>query len=266
MARLENKYLVSEKRLPDLQRVLAPYVMHDRYSEMMPKKQYTVRSIYLDTAALDFYQEKLSGIKKRKKVRIRGYNQKSDEALIFLEVKKKNGPTIKKSRAAVKFINLQNLIAEQNIEKYVVCCNGSGLHHNEANHFFYYLQRLSLVPAIKVIYEREAFYYKFNEKLRITIDSNLRSSLDVSLGNLHQEENLTYSLTGRVILEIKFETHIPEWLSNILIKFNLIQQAISKYTNCLDTHSKYEKQLHRSLHGLARYNEFKYYPRRERIN
>ncbi len=117
-----------------------------------------------------------------------------------------------------------------------------------------------------MIYERKAFYYQFNDKLRITIDSNLRSSLDVTLKNLHNEENLTYAMPGKAILEVKFESEIPVWLRNILIKFNLSQQALSKYTNCLDTHSKYERQLQRSLHGLARYNEFKYYPRKERID
>ena len=264
MARLENKYLVSNKQIPDLEQTLSPYVRYDRFSEIMDQKRYTVRSIYLDTSALDFYQEKLSGIKKRKKVRIRGYNQKSDNSFIFLEVKKKNGPTIKKLRAAVKYNDLPRLIAEGDIEKYVISANGSAPHYNDANSFFYYLQTLSLIPAIKVIYERKAFYYEFNDKLRITIDSNLRSSLDVSLKNLHNEENLTYAIPGKAILEVKFESEIPVWLQNILIKFNLSQQALSKYTNCLDTHSKYERQLQRSLHGLARYNEFQYYPRKER--
>ncbi len=266
MARIENKYLLSERMLPELKQALAPYLIYDRYSEAMKDKSYTVRSVYLDTTALDFYQEKLSGLKRRKKVRIRGYNDKSSTSIVFLEIKRKNGPTIKKSRAMVMYHDLQNLLAEGDVKKYVKSKNGSEPAYQEANNFFYYLNKLSLIPAIKVIYEREAFYYRFDDSLRITIDSNLRSSLDVSFNNLHTEENLTYALPGKAILEIKFEKEIPVWLQNILIKFKLSQQALSKYTNCLETHSKYERQLQRSLHGLARYNQFKFYPRKERNN
>ena len=264
MARIEYKYLLSKRQIPEIIRALSPHVRYDYYSDIMEDKKYTVRSIYLDTTALDFYQEKLSGIKRRKKVRIRGYNDETANSKVFLEIKRKNGPTIKKSRATVEFKNLQNLLTDGDIKKYVVSSNGSAPPYQAANHFFYYLQKMSLIPAIKVIYEREAFFYKFNKNLRITLDSNLRSSLDVSIKNLHFEENLTYAMPEKAILEIKFETEIPLWLQNILTQFKLSHQAISKYTNCLDTHSKYERQLQRSLHGLARYNEFKFYPRTER--
>jgi hypothetical protein len=265
MPRIEYKYSIHEGIIPDLIREISPHVRHDYYSEIMPGKKYTVRSIYLDTTALDFYQEKLSGIKRRKKVRVRGYNEASDNSTIFLEVKRKNGPTIKKSRAAVKYRNLGNLMSEGDIIKYVSSKEGGSQQYRSANHFFYYVQKLSLIPAIKVIYEREAFFYKFDERLRITIDSNLRSSLNVSFKNLYHEENVMYAMPGKAILEIKFETEIPLWMQNILTRYNLGSQALSKYTNCLDTHSKFERQLQRSLHGLAKYNEFKYYHRNERI-
>jgi SPX domain protein involved in polyphosphate accumulation len=264
MSRIEYKYRLNKKQLDNLKADLAPHVIHDDYSGKMPEKKYTVKSIYLDTSALDFYQEKLSGIKRRKKVRIRGYNQASEDAIIFLEVKRKNGPTINKSRAAVKHKNLPDLMSEGDIKKYVFGTQQGSQQYRSANYFFYYVQKLSLIPAIKVMYEREAFYYKFNEKLRITIDTNLRSSLNVSFKKLHNEENVMYAMPGSAILEIKFETEIPVWLQNILTKYNLSSQALSKYTHSLESHSKYERQLQRSLHGLAKYNEFKYYPRKER--
>ena len=144
------------------------------------------------------------------------------------------------------------------IKKYVFSTKSGSQQYRSANYFLYYVQKLSLIPAIKVIYEREAFFYKFDERLRITFDTNLRSSLNVSFKNLHDEENLMYAMPGRAILEIKFETDIPLWLQNILTKYNLGSQALSKYTNCLESHSKFERQLQRSLHGLAKYNEFKY--------
>ena len=204
------------------------------------------------------------GIKRRKKVRIRGYNEKAEDSLNFLEVKKKNGPTITKTRTSVRYENLATLLSDKNIEKYIINGNGAVHHIEDDGHFFYYLKRFCLIPTIKVIYEREAYFYKFNHDLRITFDTNLRSSLNIDLDKLYQEDNLTYAIAGKAILEVKLGGEIPSWLSEILTILNLNLQALSKYTTCIETHSKYERQLRRSLHGLAKYNEFKYYPKSER--
>jgi hypothetical protein len=222
----------------------------------MPHHRYSVRSIYYDTTGLDFYQEKLSGIKRRKKLRIRAYNQVDKNSVTFLEVKKKNGPTITKIRAGVRYHNLINLLVEKDLEKYIVNGKSAGHHIQDAEQFFYYLQLFYLNPTIKVIYERQAFFSKFNPNLRITLDMNLRSSLNVDLENLYEEENLTFALPGKAILEIKLTGELPIWLGKMISLFNLHLQALSKYTTCIDTHTKYERNLSRSVHGLARYNEF----------
>jgi len=264
MARLEYKYLMMNKQIDMLRSLMAPYVELDKYSAKMPDNKYTVRSIYYDTSRLDFYQEKLAGIKKRKKVRIRGYNEAEDNSLNFLEVKKKNGPTIIKTRASVKFKNLETLLTEKNIERYVINGNGAMHHIEDASQFFYYLKRFCLTPTIKVMYEREAYFYKFNQDLRITFDTNLRSSMNTDLDCLYEEDGLTYAKAGKAILEVKLGGEIPGWLSDIIARLKLNLQALSKYTTCIESHSKYERQLRRSLHGLAKFNEFKYYPKSER--
>jgi hypothetical protein len=256
MPRLEYKYLVSLRQLDRLRKYIYPYVILDKFSESIPGHKYSVRSIYYDTSGLDFYQEKLSGIKRRKKLRLRGYNQVDDQSVTFLEIKKKNGPTITKIRAGVAYSNLQKLLIEKDLDKYIINGDSARHHIQDAGQFFYYLQRFCLNPTIKVIYEREAYFCRFNPDLRITLDFNLRSSLNVNIENLYEEENLTFALPGKAILEVKLGGEIPKWLGNIISLLNLHLQALSKYTTCIDTHSKFERQLSRSIHGLARYNEF----------
>jgi hypothetical protein len=264
MPRLEYKYLAPVHQLNDIKRYFAPYTELDPFSKQVPGHLYCVRSIYYDTTGLDFYQEKLSGIKRRKKLRIRGYNQARKDSLTFLEVKKKNGPTITKIRAGVLYKNLNRLLTEKDLERYIINGNSAKHHVEDAGQFFYYLQRFCLNPTIKVIYEREAFFCKFNRDIRITLDQNLRSSLNVNLKNLFDEENLTFALPGKAILEIKVAGEIPVWLMRMISHFNLHLQALSKYTTCIDTHSKYERQLSRSVQGMARFNEFATIPNPER--
>lgn len=264
MARIEYKYLLPAKLVPELLKHLLPYLEMDKYSKEITGHNYTVRSIYYDTSAMDYYHEKLSGLKRRKKVRIRGYNSESPKSLTFLEIKKKNGPTISKIRAAVRYQDLSSLLIEKDLEKYIINGDKMSHHVNDAGQFFYYMQRENLNPTIKVIYEREAYFYKFNHDLRITVDSNLRSSLNVNIDSLYDEDHITYAIPGECCLEVKLAGEIPEWLSTVLSLLNLHLQAFSKYTMCLDTHSKYEWQLNRSLHGSARYDIFKFNNKPER--
>ena len=73
--RQEYKYLVSNELLDDIRAMLLPYVRLDSYLSKSDSVDYTVRSIYFDTCRLSLYQEKISGLKLRKKFRLRGYDR-----------------------------------------------------------------------------------------------------------------------------------------------------------------------------------------------
>jgi len=55
-----------------------------------------------------------------------------------------------------------------------------------------------------IVYNREAYYSKFNTELRITFDKNLRSKISTSTDDLFSRHKSVYSLTDYFILEIKF--------------------------------------------------------------
>jgi SPX domain protein involved in polyphosphate accumulation len=241
----------------DFRNEIAPYVVLDRYSARMEDKKYLVRSIYFDTALLDFYQDKIMGLKKRKKLRVRGYNQMNGSDLSFLEIKQKDGPGIIKYRAAVLFKDLVTLLHTQDIDKYVIPLNGFTDDKDHAHRFINEVIKLNLTPIIKVIYGREAYFYKLNHNVRITIDMDLCSSMQVDLESLYQEENLVYSLPGQAILEVKVVGEIPFWFRQVIGRFNLQLEALSKYTICLENNSNYQTRLQKSLFGVSRYHQFK---------
>ncbi len=81
--RLEYKYIVPSNKLESLRNALLPFVQYDPYSNIRGDKQYTVKSIYLDSRNLKDYRDKIDGVYKRKKVRIRGYNDVHDNSTLF---------------------------------------------------------------------------------------------------------------------------------------------------------------------------------------
>jgi SPX domain protein involved in polyphosphate accumulation len=259
MERQEIKYLVPIKKLPVLKRALEPYTIYDKYSAKRPDNNYTVRSIYFDTLRLDFYHDKIAGLKRRKKLRVRGYDEGSEESIIFLEIKRKNSQIVSKSRAPIHFKNLTEIIDTGKIGKFKDTLNILENGVQDASNFMYHIYRSNLKPTIKVIYEREAYYYRFSKDFRITLDKNLRSSLVIEPDSLYDEVGIIYSLPEFVILEIKIPGELPQWLRDIIAILKLRQQSVSKYTICIDAHSPYEPILNRAVSIKTKYNQHKTY-------
>ncbi|MDP3148842.1 MAG: polyphosphate polymerase domain-containing protein [Ignavibacteria bacterium] len=233
-SRLEYKYLVQENLLPKIRAIVSTYMKHDPYAEIRPHKEYTVRSIYLDTADLLCYHEKYEGYKIRNKFRIRVYNERREDSLVFLEIKRKNENFISKDRAKLYLEDLQSLIQTKNVDDYIlVRADGTG-DFEEANKFLFHYYSKQLIPLSLVVYEREAFMGKFGYDLRITFDKNLRGSVYPEYDDIFEEKKLKYAFPNYFILEIKFHERFPAWVPQLINKFSLQRISVSKYTNCID--------------------------------
>ena len=234
MGRLEHKYLIPNSKLDGLREYIRPYVRTDPYAEQLPENQYTVRSIYFDTATLQYYYEKLAGIKVRKKVRVRGYNEYREDDLVFLEIKRKHVSVISKDRSPVRFTDLAEIMNTRQIEEYIFTENGYRDAIPDGKKFLYQVLKNNLHPVIKVTYEREPFVYRFDRSLRITFDKNLRGSARTGMNTLYQDESRVHPLCGFFVLEIKSFKPYPSWLNYLISELNVRHQAISKYTICID--------------------------------
>jgi len=235
MARLEYKYLVPTNLLSDLRDMVWPHVEEDHYSAIRPQHEYTVRSLYLDTSRLSFYHEKLAGLRERKKLRIRGYNECGPDALAFLEIKRKTGMAVVKYRTPVLHQNLLPLFASGDVGRYVPALPGQEEPRDNARRFLFHYHRLALHPSVLVTYEREAFLFKLDHRLRITFDKNVRVQNQVALNSLYKETQVRYPLPNHFILEIKTNSGCPSWLKLIISRFDLNQEALSKYVICTDS-------------------------------
>jgi hypothetical protein len=233
MARLEYKYLVSMSQLSELRRMILPYVELDPYAARRPEKEYTVRSLYFDTNDLTFYHEKLAGLRERKKLRIRGYNEYCPTAPVFLEIKRKQGLGIFKRRSILSFQNLLPLLETSDVATYISARAEDHEARDNAQRFLFHFHKQALRPTLNVIYDREAFLSKVDPGVRITFDKNLRFQNNVTLDSVFGEEQALYALPNRLVLEIKTNSRIPLWLQLILSRTTLQLEALSKYVICI---------------------------------
>ncbi len=233
--RLEYKFLVNNADLNKLRNKLLPFVELDPFVKEGSVHEYTVRSIYYDTSNFDYYYEKIDGYKIRKKLRIRGYDKVNDDNLVFLEIKHKFDNFIGKNRSPLLYKNLDEILKTKSIETYVLTNNGYVKALKDGERFFHYVYRNGVKPTILIVYDREAYFSKFDKSLRITFDKNLRFFDHPEVDNLYRDEDLKFPLPSYFVLEVKFRHGYPRWLQNIVKEFGLLRTSVSKYVICIDS-------------------------------
>lgn len=229
--RREFKYYIPIEQVDALRQRLLANMEHDPFCLKHENKRYCVRSIYLDTRSLLFYYEKIDGLKIRKKLRIRVYDNPGDFNVSFFEIKRKIDDIVRKQRATTLIQDVPNLMNGA-----VIRLHDEKKKFERANldNFIYITKRLNLEPKILVTYEREAFAGIDDPYLRVTFDFNVRSCLMDDFSGIYQEHDMISFMEDCFILELKFFGRMPLWLKSLIREFGMHKQAISKYCNSYD--------------------------------
>lgn len=243
--RFEYKFLLPNDKLDSLRAELLPYVNSDPHMLKNGNKPYRVRSIYLDSKKMDCYYDKLEGIKVRNKFRIRGYNSKNEESILFLEIKRKYKDIISKNRAPFLHSNLKHIFNGEGLEK-VITGKDRQARVEDAKKFLFHYHTKGLLPVVLVTYDREAYFGKFNNNLRLTCDRDIRSKIYPHMENLYDDSGFNYTLAGHFIFEVKFYHGLPTWIIEVIKKYRMQRLALSKFKLSIDTHNlKYRPQPHK---------------------
>ncbi|HKQ57333.1 MAG TPA: polyphosphate polymerase domain-containing protein [Candidatus Eisenbacteria bacterium] len=236
--RIEYKFLAPTVALDHMRADLLPFVVPDAQEGSAGHGAYTVRSIYYDTPRFECYEAKQAGLRVRRKFRIRGYDRPHAESVVFLEIKKKQSDFIDKHRSPVRATDLESLLVSRDIDRYVVDNGDAHRERRDAERFLYHYYRHHLAPAALVVYDREAYFGKYDRSLRITCDMNLRTCSQPGLESLYDEDCLVAAMTGAFIFEVKFHRNaLPSWVRTIISRYRLPRMALSKYAICMDTRS-----------------------------
>lgn len=245
MLRQEYKYLVPNVAIDFIKELIQSYVIRDDHRAVSQLDEYTVVSIYFDTLNLDQYYKNLSGDYAREKIRVRGYMPISPNDILYLEIKSKTNMRHRKFRAPILRNKIHDIFSGTDITKYIIERSDFPDALKNASNFIYHIHSYNMRPIIKVIYEREAFIYKFDHSLRITLDKNLRCTQYPSFNDFYIESDIKYVFKNYTILEVKSNSGFPLWMIPIINKVDIQREALSKYTlsiekciNSIDNFSK----------------------------
>jgi hypothetical protein len=228
--RFERKYLVKNRYLDKLRQAFQPFIKPDAFAKTSPNgyPEYTVRSIYYDSFNLNAIDEKIGGLKERKKLRIRGYNHPDSLTKVFFEIKSKNGNKIRKNRALVPFQDALEIISKGLHEKHLKQLSEDV--QTDLGRFLFHYHKNKMHEVNLIVYEREAYHSIMNNSVRITFDKNIRSQLYPRLNDLFNDFNQTYIWPDSFILEVKYlNAPMPIWIKGIIEEFKLETSALSKY-------------------------------------
>ena len=181
--------------------------------------EYKIRSLYFDNLNDKALMEKINGINRREKFRIRFYND--DYSFIKLEKKSKINGLCGKDSAKITKEQCEKII-EGDIEF---------LKHSNTPLFVELYAKMKgdlLKPKTIVDYTREAYIYPTGN-VRITFDKDIRTGIhsksifDATVPTISSIDN-TF-----VVLEVKYDEFLPEIIQHIIQTNDRRATAISKY-------------------------------------
>jgi hypothetical protein len=219
MYRNELKFLINAHQKTVLANRLSKICQRDSFGD--ENGGYLVSSLYFDDYNQSAIMDKLSGIRDRKKFRVRVYNYQSN--VIKLERKIKRGNVTDKSHVKISKEEYDSLLRGE--------AGFLGLMPDPvARDFYLYYQIKNLRPRVVVEYRREAFIYKYGDT-RITFDRFLKAGVNQKdlFSNGYMIAAIPYD---QIILEVKYTGYIPDVIRNIIQIDNLQWQSSSKYVKC----------------------------------
>jgi len=227
--RFELKYVVTVRDIARLRDEIAAYMVRDPYGAA--DGRYMLASLYYDTPARDYFWAKLDGLRLRRKLRIRHYEQQAalvDDSPVFVEIKQRVDRVTQKRRAPLPYRDALELCDERMIPE----CD----ERDEAvvHETFGMVVRHDLRPSCITTYQREAWLGgDYDPGLRITIDSDLRYRLN-DLGLESKNPGRFMFPPQYAVLEIKANDRVPFWLTHLIARNNLHLTRTSKYCTSLD--------------------------------
>lgn len=227
--RHEQKYLINYAQYNSIANVLSSFMEHDKNSG---ERGYFIRSLYFDDIKNAAYEDKMAGVMRRRKHRIRIYNCESK--VIKFEIKDKFDNYISKISAPISYDECMGMIYGD--FDFMLTSPYPAL---RAGFVDARLRQLS--PAVVVDYMREAFVGE-EGNVRVTFDRALRAgfaSFDIFDPEL---PTLPAIDDGTLVLEVKYDDFLPNSVKKLLAPLDSRQTSLSKYVMCRTAQNTYYRK------------------------
>lgn len=183
--------------------------------------KYTIRSLYFDNLTDKALREKLDGVDKREKFRLRYYNH--DVSRIMLEKKSKQGGLGYKQDCLLTYEETKEIV--EGDYAWMKECDRELLRELYRK---IYVQGLR--PKTLVDYTREPFVYRAGN-VRVTLDYDIRTGIhSTDFLNL---ECITIPIKDTpIIMEVKWDNFLPSVIRDAVFLRGRRTEAFSKYAAC----------------------------------
>lgn len=215
--RHEWKHEISYLDLLIIRQRLQAIAQPDRHAV---EGKYSIRSLYFDTPTDKALWEKLDGVNRREKFRIRYYN--GDTSVIHLEKKSKIGNLSTKQITALTVSEAQAIV--NGCLNWIIDSDKPLLQE-----FYSKMQSQQLQPKTIVDYTREPFVYGPGN-VRVTLDYDIRTGLNCM-------DFLKPCVTipagdAPMIMEVKWGSFLPAIIRDAVQLESCRSGAFSKYAQC----------------------------------
>lgn len=234
LARYEFKYAVRPDQLEAIRRVLRMYCVPDGYYPPEKNGWYSVDTLYFDSPDWRIFRAAENQELVRTKLRVRYYPD-SPGSVAKIEVKRRIKDQITKTSTVVAGDGWSRWMdsatdhtplppgARQSLESFLT------------------LQRfLDVRPRILIRYQRQAFRGIYEDYVRVTFDREMCTQ-PMERYNLTGDARLwqpiddgrSIGMSGHLLMELKFRSRPPIWMTDMVCRMGLIRQGFSKYSTAV---------------------------------
>ncbi len=245
LERYELKYLIPLSLVGPISRYVEMYCDMDYYSQISPDQFYTINSLYLDSPNFYIFRAKELANAYSFNMRIRSYGD-MPKPPYFFEVKHKLREFVRKKRALVYSANWREIL-----ESNLVPADIQESSQENLEEFLRMKMTYNTGPVILTQYRRKAYISHTDDYARVTFDRDLRyqemtewcvAPNDRQL--CHYDHPDSFEEPGNsVVLELKCEKKIPQWIVDLIRRFNLMSGSFSKFGNSMETHLRQPEVL-----------------------
>lgn len=229
--RHELKYLITHTQRAALLKQLQTYTELDQNSA--GQQEYTIASLYFDTAHYKAYWDKVDGHRNRRKVRVRVYGTGMITAATpaFIEIKGRRNQLMSKKRVGMSY---GEAVALDAYPGYLAAFAPE--EQAVIEEVLYLHTALQLQPACVITYQRLALNgIEPYSDLRITFDTQLRArTYDLNLLTTDSDRGRYFIPPELCVMEIKVNRTVPYWLATLVAQERCVARRISKYCLALE--------------------------------
>lgn len=183
--------------------------------------KYLIRSLYFDNLDDKALREKVDGVNRREKFRIRYYN--GDTGVIHLEKKSKLNGLGTKFSASLTEEQAQNIV-DGKIDWMMETDNSL------IQELYCKMRYQGMKPMTIVDYTREPFIYAPGN-VRVTFDYDIRTGLECT-DFLNTDCVMVPAGDAPIILEVKWDAYLPSIIKDLVQEPNVRVGSFSKYAQC----------------------------------